>query len=765
MGDRSPRRMAHALHGPFLTPRSFWDHQDRFLTSLIAPHPGRRDAVYGAEHQNRAMQSGIRQLHNHATEMEDAQSLQSVYQQAEISRKLQILGDLEDEEASRQADNYALSYQTKILRDGERPFEQGVRQKEVRNIVKDQMANVWARLDGEINHIEEKWSRQAHGGTATDPTPVTPREDASWIYRGRMTTACDTAPCGEPPLTPRIKQVEKVVNVASPGGCLTARCHPSTMERHSGAPVDFLLAKLEDRRQQRAHFRADMGGSHTHSDASETASIASSSWRTGTIATDFSLYEQHRANVRSMAANGILGAAWKEHREEDPENRVEDPALRNERLQRMGLAQATDDRTADRAAALMHRAYQKNAIERMATSMNLLDDVELTQSPEPKPALFKMPKLDFTQLQPSKPNKRTAPQQSMQLARVSAMSASDRGSAGRVPYASRELEAMRNRTEPLTGRPFGELDRPDHSLLATKHARQLAHISGSYTARAELTSSKMAEQKVKYEQVMDEIENSIEAHQRSLSTIDMDNMQLKHQINMLTPSPAPRNKPESRSNSSQPDQDKGAWTFKEGTSFTNSSRSVSFQESVVQAPPETHQQTAVRSAVSEVFARAHERLDQHMDQMQQNLQSEKRLPDGRATWTGTHYHRRRMLRDRQSRPAKSTASGFETVTATTNEPQSKDGESILQSKLLRVYRPEKSATNLGLLPSQLSSSRTSAVPARSPVMGLGVMGLPTTSRYVTTLVQSELQAHSTQTISKPGEIFANLDIHTAALYQ
>ena len=104
---------------------------------------------------------------------------------------------------------------------------------------------------------------------------------------------------------------------------------------------------------------------------------------------------------------------------------------------------------------------------------------------------------------------------------------------------------------------------------------------------------------------------------------------------------------------------------------------------------------------------AHERLDQHMDQMQQNLQSEKRLPDARATWTGTHYHRRwccslcaevescarRMLRDRQSRPAKSysssaTAGGFMTVTATTNEPQSKDGESILQSKLLRVYRPE-----------------------------------------------------------------------------
>ena len=45
---------------------------------------------------------------------------------------------------------------------------------------------------------------------------------------------------------------------------------------------------------------------------------------------------------------------------------------------------AADDGTADRAAALMHRAYQKNAIERMTTSMNLLDDVDLTQSPEPK---------------------------------------------------------------------------------------------------------------------------------------------------------------------------------------------------------------------------------------------------------------------------------------------------------------------------------------------------------------------------------------------
>ena len=102
----------------------------------------------------------------------------------------------------------------------------------------------------------------------------------------------------------------------------------------------------------------------------------------------------------------------------------------------------------------------------------------------------------------------------------------------------------------------------------------------------------------------------------------MDNMQLKHQINMLTPSPAPRNsefcllpivqfidaatsverlyaEPESRSNRNQPDQDKGTWSFREGAS----SRSVSFQESVAQAPPETHQQTAVRSAVSEVFAR------------------------------------------------------------------------------------------------------------------------------------------------------------------
>merc|ERR1712166_65029 len=729
MGDRSPRRMAHALHGPFLTPRSFWDHQDRFLTSLIAPHPGRRDAVYGAEHQNRAMQSGIRQLHNHATEMEDAQSLQSVYQQAEISRKLQILGDLEDEEASRQADNYALSYKTKILRDGERPFEQGVRQKEVRNIVKDQMANVWARLDGEINHIEEKWSRQAYGGTATDPTPGTPREDASWIYRGRMTTACDTAPCGEPPLTPRIKQVEKVVNVASPGGCLTARYHPSTMERHSGAPVDFLLAKLEDRRRQRAHFRADMGGSHTHSDASETASIASSSWRTGTIATDFSLYEQHRANVRSMAANGTLGAAWKEHREEDPGNRVEDPALRNERLQRMGLAQ---DRTADRDAALMHRAYQKNAIERMATSMNLLDDVELTQSPEHKPSVFKMPKLDFTQLQPNEqqPNKHAAPQQqSIQLARGSEMSASDRGSAARVPYASQELEAMRNRTEPLTG-----LERPDNSLLATKHARQVAHISGSYTARAELTRSKMAEQNIKYEQVMDEIENSIEAHQRSLSTIDMDNMRLTHQINMLTSSPAPRSytsrhKPESRSNRNRLDQDRGVWTFREGALFADSSRSVSFQEPVVETLPETHQQTAVRSAVNEVFARAHERLDQHMDQMQQKLQSKKRLPEGRATWMGTHYHRRRMLRDRQSGP---TGSFSSSAIATAHATETQDGEKFLKSKLLRVYTPEKSATNIELLPSQLSSSRIPAAPARSPVINLGVMGLPTTPRYVTT---------------------------------
>merc|ERR1712166_668255 len=241
MGISCEHRMAQSFHGPFLTPQSLGEHPDRFLNLLIAPHPGRRDAAYSAEHQvrqNRAVQGGIRQLHNHATEMEDAQSLQSVHQQAEISRKLQILGD------------------------GERPFEQGVRQKEVRNIVKDQMANVWARLDGEINHIEEKWSRQAHGGTATDPTPVTPREDASWIYRGRMTTACDTAPCREP-LTPRIKQVEKVVNVAPPGGCLTARCHPSTMERHSGAPVDSLLAKLEERRRQRAHFHADMGGSHT----------------------------------------------------------------------------------------------------------------------------------------------------------------------------------------------------------------------------------------------------------------------------------------------------------------------------------------------------------------------------------------------------------------------------------------------------------------------------------------------------------------------
>ena len=290
--------MAHSLHGPFLTPRSFWDHQGRFLTSLITAHPGRRDAVYGAEHQvavpcaldctqswqvlqNRAVQSGIRQLHNHATEMEDAQSLQSVHQQAEISRKLQILGgccnasgvllrglvsaDLEDEAASRQADNYALSYKTKILRDGvtsclpaqlvdecwsgetfrARCSTKGGADKQcavvnsgqltpslqVRNIVKDQMANVWARLDGEINHIEvqhmlqaiaavgdglqEKWSRQAHGGTATDPTPVTQREDAIWIYRGRMTTACDTTPCREPPSTPRIKQVEKVVNGAA----------------------------------------------------------------------------------------------------------------------------------------------------------------------------------------------------------------------------------------------------------------------------------------------------------------------------------------------------------------------------------------------------------------------------------------------------------------------------------------------------------------------------------------------------------------------
>ena len=42
--------------------------------------------------------------------------------------------------------------------------------------------------------------------------------------------------------------------------------------------------------------------------------------------------------------------------------------------------------------------------------------------------------------------------------------------------------------------------------------------------RAELTSSKMAEQNIKYERTMGEIENSIEAHQRSLSTIDVSSM-------------------------------------------------------------------------------------------------------------------------------------------------------------------------------------------------------------------------------------------------
>lgn len=211
-------------------------------------------------------------------------------------------------------------------------------------------------------------------------------------------------------------------------------------------------------------------------------------------------------------------------------------------------------------------------------------------------------------------------------------------------------------------------------------------------------------------------------------------MRLTHQINMLTPSPAPRSytprqKPESHSNRNRLDQDRGVWIFREGALFADSSRSVSFQEPVVETLPETHQQTAVRSAVSEVFARAHERLDQHMDRMQQKLQSEKRLPEGRATWMGTHYHRRRILRNLQSGPAGSFSSS---ATATAHATEIQDGENILQSKLLRVYKPENSAYNIELLPSQLSSSRVPAAPARSPVINLGVMGLPTTPRYVTT---------------------------------
>merc|ERR1711957_189725 len=102
------------------------------------------------------------------------------------------------------------------------------------------------------------------------------------------------------------------------------------------------------------------------------------------------------------------------------------------------------------------------------------------------------------------------------------------------------------------------------------HSKVMSVVLGSVCddeceiCRAELTRSKMAEQNIKYEQVMDEIENSIEAHQRSLSTIDMDNMRLTHQINMLTSSPAPRSytprhKPESRSNRNRLDQDRGVW--------------------------------------------------------------------------------------------------------------------------------------------------------------------------------------------------------------
>ena len=61
--------------------------------------------------------------------------------------------------------------------------------------------------------------------------------------------------------------------------------------------------------------------------------------------------------------------------------------------------------------------------------------------------------------------------------------------------------------------------------------------------------------------------------------------------------------PESHSNRNRLDQDRGVWIFREGALFADSSRSVSFQEPVVETLPETHQQTAVRSAVSEVFAR------------------------------------------------------------------------------------------------------------------------------------------------------------------
>lgn len=616
----------------FATPRSL-AREDQFLGDLLAPRLSRLDAFH-TEHAvaARANYNQVKELHNQHSDLATERSAKADEHRDQRRHLKQRLAELEEAAAATQGENYRLEYTARHLRDPEpSPFERGARAAEVRNLVKSQMASVWSRLDTEINGIQEKWARSAHGPSQHDPRPVLPRSQDEWLYRGRMVPST----ARELPSSPRVLSVPDSLSTPRTG---RLRDTEGTMERHSDASVDALLAKMEERRRQRGQYlqgkqRPDEL-SELHRDESESVV----SRRSQNSERCQAAYQKMRAQMREDAATGGLRGPREEHE------------------------------------------------QRSRKGMELLDDVHLSSTSTPsqsRPGL--VPKLNLAMLQPPEPS-----------------------------------------SEPLTGRPFGE---PEHASLSFKtldqiSARRSLKLTGALTARVHSLEDQIQEDEQQHQEVAARIGASVAAHEEQLQRIQSEHRNLEHTVARLQGGASISARAHAAAvHRELPDYDSSAWTLPA-------------------APDNTGREEHIRGLVSGAFGQAKRRFEAQFAQVKSAMLQP--VAQERATWAPTLYHRRRMIKAKASSAAPAppaleieagdgTAFGREQAEEQLQlERRSKDVASERGAKgadVFRVYR--KPQPREAPAPPQSGGTHQGAPESpRTPVQGLGVIGLPKSPRYV-----------------------------------